>query len=43
VVEHGPVRSVLDDPQSPEARAYIAGEVPWASHAEVIGAAGRIP
>lgn len=29
VVEHGPVRSVLENPQSPEARAYIAGEVPW--------------
>jgi tungstate transport system ATP-binding protein len=32
-VEHGPARSVLSAPRSPEARAYIKGELPWTSFA----------
>jgi tungstate transport system ATP-binding protein len=33
VVEHGPARSVLTAPRTPEARAYIKGELPWTSFA----------
>jgi tungstate transport system ATP-binding protein len=32
-VEHGPVRSVLTAPRTPEARTYITGELPWRSFA----------
>ena len=32
-VEHGPTRSVLTTPRTPEARAYIKGELPWTSFA----------
>jgi tungstate transport system ATP-binding protein len=32
-VEHGPARLVLTEPRTPEARAYIKGELPWASFA----------
>ncbi|KAA2234669.1 ATP-binding cassette domain-containing protein [Salinarimonas soli] len=28
-VEHGPARSVLTSPRTPEARAYLNGELPW--------------
>jgi tungstate transport system ATP-binding protein len=28
-VEHGPARSILTAPRTPEARAYINGEFPW--------------
>jgi tungstate transport system ATP-binding protein len=34
-VEHGPIRAVLGTPRSPEARAYISGEVPWPSFSPV--------
>jgi len=34
-VEHGPVRTVLGTPRSPEARAYIGGEIPWPSFSPV--------
>jgi tungstate transport system ATP-binding protein len=33
VVEHGPVERVLARPRTPEARAYINGELPWTSFA----------
>lgn len=33
VVEHGPVRSTLSSPRSPQARAYLAGEMPWTAFA----------
>jgi tungstate transport system ATP-binding protein len=32
-VEHGPTHSILSAPRSSEARAYIKGELPWASFA----------
>ncbi|GJE15995.1 ATP-binding cassette domain-containing protein [Methylobacterium marchantiae] len=32
-VEHGPARSLLSSPRSPQARAYLAGELPWTSFA----------
>ncbi|WP_419951792.1 ATP-binding cassette domain-containing protein [Methylobacterium sp.] len=32
-VEHGPVRSTLSSPHSPQARAYLAGEMPWTAFA----------
>lgn len=33
VVEHGPAHAVLTHPRSPEARAYLKGELPWMSFA----------
>ncbi|MDB5592151.1 ATP-binding cassette domain-containing protein [Enterovirga sp.] len=30
-VEHGPAARILAQPRSPEARAYLAGELPWMS------------
>jgi tungstate transport system ATP-binding protein len=33
VVEHGPAANVLHKPRSPEARAFIRGELPWTSFA----------
>ena len=35
LVEHGPPHSVLTAPQSPEARAFINGELPWTSFAAI--------
>ncbi|MCJ2129118.1 ATP-binding cassette domain-containing protein [Methylobacterium sp. E-045] len=32
-VEHGPVRTTLSSPRSPQARAYLTGEMPWTSFA----------
>ena len=32
-VEHGPAQTTLLSPHSPEARAYLAGELPWQSFA----------
>ena len=32
-VEHGPAEHVLTHPRTPEARAYINGELPWTSYA----------
>jgi tungstate transport system ATP-binding protein len=32
-VEHGPAQSVLAAPRTPEARAYIKGELPWTTFA----------
>ena len=32
-VEHGPVQAILDSPRTPEARAYLRGELPWNSFA----------
>jgi len=32
-VEHGPARTVLADPRTPEARAYLGGELPWTAFA----------
>lgn len=32
-VEHGPARSVVLHPRSPQARAYVAGELPWTAFA----------
>ncbi|WP_019905168.1 ATP-binding cassette domain-containing protein [Methylobacterium sp. 77] len=32
-IEHGAVRHILLSPRSPEARAYLAGEMPWTSFA----------
>ena len=34
VVEHGPTRTLLSSPRSPEARAYLKGELPWPFFAE---------
>lgn len=33
VVEHGPTRQVIHNPRTPQARAYLAGELPWTSFA----------
>lgn len=33
VAEYGPARQVLSDPRSPDARAYLAGELPWTAFA----------
>lgn len=33
LAEHGPTRQVLSSPRSPEARTYLAGELPWTSYA----------
>jgi tungstate transport system ATP-binding protein len=32
-VEHGPARAVLTRPSTPEARAYVNGELPWTAFA----------
>ncbi|GJD95128.1 ATP-binding cassette domain-containing protein [Methylobacterium iners] len=32
-VEHGPTRQVISRPSTPEARAYLTGELPWTSFA----------
>jgi tungstate transport system ATP-binding protein len=32
-VEHGPAQTILHSPRTPEARAYIKGELPWGSFA----------
>ncbi len=32
-VEQGPTRSILSSPRTPEARAYLTGELPWTSFA----------
>lgn len=32
-VEHGPAATVLRAPRTPEARAYLGGELPWTSFA----------
>jgi tungstate transport system ATP-binding protein len=32
-VEHGPTQAILRSPRTPEARAYLRGELPWASFA----------
>lgn len=34
VVEQGPPRQILSSPRTPEARAYLAGELPWTVFAE---------
>ncbi|GJD79733.1 ABC transporter ATP-binding protein [Methylobacterium gregans] len=34
VVEQGPPRRILSSPRTPEARAYLAGELPWTVFAE---------
>ncbi|SFL94665.1 ATP-binding cassette domain-containing protein [Methylorubrum salsuginis] len=32
-VEQGPTRTILPSPRTPEARAYLTGELPWTSYA----------
>jgi tungstate transport system ATP-binding protein len=34
VAEQGPSRPILSSPRTPEARAYLAGELPWTVFAE---------
>ena len=38
-IEHGPARQILTAPRTPEARAYINGELPWMSFSESRAAA----
>ena len=38
VVEHAPARQLLVHPQTPEARAYLKGEIPWLSFPSVAAA-----